>query len=352
MKYNVVLKYFSITITSFLITTCDRFDKRIYSDNDANNLAVQFSFGQEGDFVFSQPWDIAQDSVGTFFISDMGVPAVYQVDNDGKLLRSFGREGRGPGEYEYPKLIEIDDEWVYIADGYRLITFNKKNDSSNTVVLDRYLTEFDVSDNKIYGFAPGAFNSVKTPQEEKLIGVYTKQGEKKGTFGNYLSSDEPLPAGVSWPLINIEEDIIHLVFKYFPLYRAYTKDGKLIVEQDLSKILPDSAKSLQTYDDPNSDQKRFSPSSTGTVNVTFINRALNVYKNRVFISRQAHKVVIDEYLFENDSLRYISTHYYDNDRLAEDYYILDIIYQEESNSFSILEYNNSIAVTIYSLLKK
>lgn len=348
MKHIILIKCLYVTLFLCIVISCAPQKNHTTNIAENNNLSPVLSIGHEGELIFSHPYRIAQDRMGSFFISDINVPAVYQVDSKGKYIQTYGREGRGPREYEHPQLIDIYDEWIYVSDGFRMVKFNTTMDTSNTVFFERYFTEFDVAGETIYGFAPGPFGSA-TASEEKLIGVFSNDGEKKHAFGDYLTADEPLPAGVSWPFIQVENDIVHLVFVYFPIYRAYTTGGELIIEQDLSELVPDSAKVILDYINPISNRENFTPSSTGRVKLTSVNRTFYVHENRVFVSRQGRKIVIDEYLFNNDSLSYHKTHIYEN--VPEDYYVIDFVYHEASNSFYILEQNDVPMITKYEIDK-
>lgn len=351
MKSTKNLKCLFAIIILFMLAACGKKNNRVVINNGNNNLTPEFSFGNKGKLILSHPLYIALDEAGSVFISDMGAPAVYQVDNKGKYLRSFGRKGRGPGEYEYPQLIEADDKWVYVSDGFRLVTFDRTKDSSSTVMFKRILGNFDVSNGYIYTYVPGSAGSIEISSNEDLINVYRKTGDLQNTFGDYLESseNEPLPAGISWPLIRIENNKVHVVFKYLPVYRSYTTNGELLIEQDLSVLLPDSSKLIQEYINPISSftRNQFKPSNTGTVDIHFVNRAFDMYKNRVFVARQGHKVVIDEYYTNNDSLTYKTTYLYEN--VPEDYYVSDFFFHEESNSFYILEKNEVPMVTVYQI---
>ncbi|MBD3616790.1 MAG: hypothetical protein HUJ22_09465 [Gracilimonas sp.] len=341
-------KYISVILILCMLVSCGEQNTHTEDIGEHNNLNPVLSIGYEGDFIFSSPRNMSLDDEGSIFITDFGIPSVFQVDVSGEYIRSYGRQGRGPGEYEYPQLIDTDNEWIYVSDGFRMVTFSTTKDSSHSIISESWFVEFDVAGDTIYGFAPGSFGSVAS-SEEKLIGVYSKKGEKKRAFGDYLTADEPLPAGISWPFIQLENDIVHLVFVYFPIYRAYTTDGELIIEQDLSELVPDSTKLILDYINPTSNRENVTPSSTGRVKLTSVNRTFDVHENRVFVSRQGRKIVIDEYLFNNDSLSYQKSHIYEN--VPEDYYVIDFAYHEASDSFYILESNNVPMITKYKIDK-
>jgi len=67
---------------------------------------------------FNKPTDIAFAENGDVFISDgYGNSRVVKFDRDGKYLLTWGRKGKGAGEFNLPHAIRIDSKGnVYVAD--------------------------------------------------------------------------------------------------------------------------------------------------------------------------------------------------------------------------------------------
>lgn len=74
--------------------------------------------GSSGAPAFNGATDIAFAPNGHLYISDgYGNARVLEYTADGKLVRQWGRPGHGPGEFEQPHGIAIDDQGiVYVAD--------------------------------------------------------------------------------------------------------------------------------------------------------------------------------------------------------------------------------------------
>ncbi|HEU0080337.1 MAG TPA: 6-bladed beta-propeller [Longimicrobiaceae bacterium] len=54
---------------------------------------------------------------GSFLVSDYQGKRLFVFGRDGRLVRSFGRSGRGPGELEQPTALALDgDSLLYVAD--------------------------------------------------------------------------------------------------------------------------------------------------------------------------------------------------------------------------------------------
>ena len=74
---------------------------------------------------------VAADSQGNVFVADRGQNLIYAFDSAGKLLQSFGRKGRGPGEFlDIEQIFIGPDDKVYVLDRLllRFSSFLKTNE--------------------------------------------------------------------------------------------------------------------------------------------------------------------------------------------------------------------------------
>ena len=86
---------------------------RVYV-GDRENYRVQI-FDAHGKFLaqwkhVGSPWGLALLPDGTLFMSDGHNDRILKLDLDGKVLGTFGRNGRMPGELGYPHHIGVDAE--------------------------------------------------------------------------------------------------------------------------------------------------------------------------------------------------------------------------------------------------
>jgi DNA-binding beta-propeller fold protein YncE len=67
---------------------------------------------------FNRPTDIAFAKNGDFYVSDgYGNSRVLKFSHDGKLLLTWGKPGRNPGDFQVPHSIAVDSKgWVYVSD--------------------------------------------------------------------------------------------------------------------------------------------------------------------------------------------------------------------------------------------
>jgi len=72
------------------------------------------SFGQG---VLNRPTGLARDpETGTIFVADTAEHNIKVFDNNGKLLRTLGGPGRGPGQFNSPTHLAFNEGALYVSD--------------------------------------------------------------------------------------------------------------------------------------------------------------------------------------------------------------------------------------------
>lgn len=68
--------------------------------------------------LFNQPTDVAFDSAGNIFVTDgYGNSRVVKFDKNGKFIKTWGKKGNAPGEFNLPHSIAFDSkDLMYVAD--------------------------------------------------------------------------------------------------------------------------------------------------------------------------------------------------------------------------------------------
>lgn len=66
----------------------------------------------------SNPFDVTVDPDGAIYVTSFGSDKIHRFKQDGSSLGSFGKKGRGPGEFFGPEGIVISpDRYIYAVDG-------------------------------------------------------------------------------------------------------------------------------------------------------------------------------------------------------------------------------------------
>jgi hypothetical protein len=156
---------------------------------------------------FNQPTNLALAPDGSMFVTDgYGNARVHQFASDGRLKRSWGEPGAGPGEFNLPHGIAVDrDSRVYVAD----------RENSRVQIFDangEFMTEWrdvarpteifiDTSDNAsdlVYvseiGFRCGLFPGMSAPPDPlgSRVSIFTRDGELLARWGG---GSDPCAAG-------------------------------------------------------------------------------------------------------------------------------------------------------------
>ena len=100
----------------------------IVSDYRANRVLVYDKTGSyTSDIVgpWSEPWGIAVDSDDRLYVCDGDTYSIKVIGKDGKIIRTFGREGTTAGRYDSkPLYVAVHgDQVVVSADGGRVFFF-------------------------------------------------------------------------------------------------------------------------------------------------------------------------------------------------------------------------------------
>ncbi|MFC1565224.1 6-bladed beta-propeller [candidate division KSB1 bacterium] len=106
--------------------------------------------GENEALMLYYPSDIYIDSNGLIYIVDAGNYKVKVFNEDLNLIRSFGEQGEGPGEFRSPSEIMIkDNQSIYVRDIQKIEKFTINGDYIETVrpivqsATNIYLPEYD-----------------------------------------------------------------------------------------------------------------------------------------------------------------------------------------------------------------
>lgn len=64
---------------------------------------------------FLRPMSMDMDKDGNIYILDQYSSSVKKYSNDGEFIRSFGRQGNGPGELMYPVSLDVQGDSVFVS---------------------------------------------------------------------------------------------------------------------------------------------------------------------------------------------------------------------------------------------
>jgi len=123
------------------------------------------------------PYDIDVDKYGNIYILDTRSSSIKKYDSSGTFLKSFGRKGEGPGEFDVSIDFTIIDDTLYVQ-----------------AITRAQMVRFDLEgyfiDRIPYVGSPGYFleESIKSPASGLVIGYKPEIKEENGgvIMGNSL----------------------------------------------------------------------------------------------------------------------------------------------------------------------
>lgn len=111
------------------------------------DLVEDLSIGSEDDsnYMFYRIRGLAVDAEDNILISDMSNYRIQVFDKDGKYIKTIGRSGQGPGEFEQPTLIRVDSSYgkIYVNDMFSALDiFDREGDFTKSLKLSFGIHDF------------------------------------------------------------------------------------------------------------------------------------------------------------------------------------------------------------------
>lgn len=135
---------------------------------------------------FNKPADIAFAANGDFYIADgYGNSRVVKFDKAGKFLKTWGKKGAGPGEFNLPHAVQVDAEGrVYVGDreNNRIQVFDAEGKFLRQLAGMAPFGLFITPDQHLF-VADGRANKVlKMTLDGKVLSSWGAAGAEPGNF--------------------------------------------------------------------------------------------------------------------------------------------------------------------------
>lgn len=206
-----------------------------------NNPAVKLELvrtigGLDADenLSFNAPYDIVLDSAGNMYILDTGNNRIQKLDPQGKFIKTIGRQGQGPGEFQGAFSLDIDEQdnlFVFDVRNMRIQVLSSEGRSLSTVKFDAF------SMGQIRRLKPGLFvkggsinirSLMDRPRKlPKLLEILDRDGRTKKAFGEAMDyKDANVNSHANrFSLDTDAEKNICLSFWYQNRIEKYASDG-------------------------------------------------------------------------------------------------------------------------------
>lgn len=222
-------------------------------------LEEDLSIGRDDDvnYMFYRIRDVVVDSEGNIFVVDMSNFRIQIFDSNGKCLNTIGRSGQGPGEFEQPSQIRINNLTgeIYVKDKVRALdVFNKKGEFIESIKMNYGIQDFfPFEDNTILAIL------IKPPYEELTSMHVLCKIDNKGeilmslTEFPYTVFTKRVSGGILSGITGYELSLNFAVLNNDKIVYGYSKEYELeVIDRDgklLYKIKKDSPKPKFTSDE-------------------------------------------------------------------------------------------------------
>lgn len=203
--------------------------------------------------ILSFPSDMVVSPDGKIFVSDLQENKIVVFDSDGNVIDQFGREGKGPGEFQRPRFINLEGDVlrVFDANNNRIQYFSLDGDYLNMIPL-----KFIVGIGSfIFGVNEDVFFSTNGFRVEDLINHYRIDGEKLAPIGKIEGKSFQIYDMIQMRDALIKKEVpdslrneiilflspkvrLYAFYQALPLIKIYSPEGELekVVRLDLSEF--------------------------------------------------------------------------------------------------------------------
>jgi len=195
----------------------------------------------EENLSFNEPNDIVRDSAGNLYILDSGNCRIQKLDPEGKFIKTIGRKGQGPGEFQAASSMDIDEQnnlFVFDVRSWRIEVLSSKGKPLRTIKF-RAFSQNQIRVLKLGLIAKGGcldsgimYGTLK--KLPKLLEMVDLSGKTKLAFGeanDYKDGNTNWHA--NWFYLDTDaEKNICLSFQRQNRVEKYSPDGKLLWRAD------------------------------------------------------------------------------------------------------------------------
>lgn len=166
------------------------------------DLEEDLSIGRENDenYLFYRAVDMALDNQDNLYVLEYGNCRIQKFGHSGNYLQSIGKKGQGPGEFEGPIKLLLDETTgnLYVKDRRKIKIFDKEGNYLHDIILKNY--PYDVfldAEGRIWGKF-----SVNTEKGQAMSFLQLdSQGEIKKTIASFAYGATTTRSGdVTWGL--------------------------------------------------------------------------------------------------------------------------------------------------------
>jgi hypothetical protein len=244
---------------------CTAENETDYQDNNGNEItqSAEIILSVEKDEVIANPTRITASNNG-FILYDDALNQIAVFTNDGDHVSTFGRQGRGPGEFQSVSTLRYDSGTIIVSDSelLRLTGFG----SDGKIVSNHDLTaSLFAMDNAI--LSSSRYITPTNGQEGGLAKFVDSEAGNEFVFGEPVTKTPEAADFNQWHqdlsagkvpdffrnriAVSGNESLFYLFLQTEGVLRQYSSDGDLIWEKQIE--IPEFEKEFERFVERNKD---------------------------------------------------------------------------------------------------
>jgi len=175
-------------------------EDNIWTIDDGNHLVLKLSpsgrvllvlgrkdWGAEASWLFNSPTDVAFGRNGEIYVADgYGNSRIVKFDQHGKFIKAWGKHGAGPGEFDLPHTIVVDNQGrVFVGDreNKRIEVFDADGNFLKEWKGIGYPYGLFITPDQHIWMADGGYDRIiELDQNGKILGAFGEPGHGAGQF--------------------------------------------------------------------------------------------------------------------------------------------------------------------------
>jgi hypothetical protein len=195
----------------------------------------------EENLSFREPSDIVRDSTGNLYFLDAGNNRIQKLDSEGKFIKTIGRKGQGPGEFQRAISMDIDKDnnlFVFDLGSRRIEVLSSEGKPLRTIKFRSVRPDrIRLLGNGLTikgGYLDSGVLMGWQKKLPKLLEALDLNGKTKLTFGEATDYRDGVTNDYAnrFDLDTDAEKNICLSFWFQNRIEKYTPDGKLLWQAD------------------------------------------------------------------------------------------------------------------------
>ena len=193
--------------------------------------------------AFYMPFDIALDAEGNLFVLDTGNHRIQKFSPSGDYLTTIGRKGQGPGEFNYPGSLDIDENGVLVVASsfiHKIQFLNISGKETRSLTLTESFSEYVriLNSDHLIVAAQRSFMSLDDDENKKGLAPLMQVLDFEGNTIRYFGE----PRDYKHEMVNTtgnqvrftigENGTIYLVFRHQNRIEKYNSEGKILWQAD------------------------------------------------------------------------------------------------------------------------